>query len=71
MAKFDIKMTLEQVLADADLKAVIQKYMPDVDTNPMVGMVKGKTLAEIKDMIPMPDMKEKVAAVLEELHNLK
>lgn len=71
MAKFDENSTLKDIIENEQAKQVLAKHMgEDVADNPMVGMMKDKTLGELIALIPMPDIKEKFGAVLEEIKKL-
>lgn len=67
MAQFNENSKLGEIMADEGAMAIMQKHMGDFASNPMVGMMKDKTMAELIAMIPMPDMKEKLQAVVDEL----
>jgi hypothetical protein len=71
MAKYSASMTVKEILADPELKAVVAKHMPMVDEQPgMIAMVENMTLASLKDMIPMPDVKKAVEEALAELETM-
>jgi hypothetical protein len=69
--EFTLDTTLGTLLDNPQAKAVIEKYMPGVTNNPMIGMVKGLTL---KAILAMPQAaqfgltEEKVEAVLAEIN---
>lgn len=71
MAKFDENSTFKDILENEHAKEILNKYMgEDVANNPMVAMMKDKTLGELIKLIPMPDIKEKFQKVLEEIKSL-
>ena len=69
--EFTLDSKFGTLLENEQAKAIIDKYLPGVSTNPMVAMVKGMTL---KSILAMPQAKqlgltkEKVEKVLEEIN---
>jgi hypothetical protein len=70
MAKYDNNMKLRDIMADPEMKEIVLKYMPDVENNPMIGLVLGKTLEKIRDLLPDPEMVEPFTKIMEELKTL-
>jgi hypothetical protein len=73
--EFTLDTKFGTLLENPQAKAVIEKYLPGVSTNPMVGMVKGMTL---KMILAMPQAKQlgltqkKVEKILAEINkNIK
>jgi hypothetical protein len=71
--KFTIDTKFGTLLDHPQAKAIIEKYLPGVATNPMVAMVKGMTL---KALLATPQAaqfgitKEKVETVLTEINKI-
>jgi hypothetical protein len=71
--KFTLDTKLGVLLDNPQAKPIIEKYLPGVSTNPMVGMVKGMTL---KALLATPQAaqfgitKEKVESVLVEINKV-
>jgi hypothetical protein len=69
--KVTLDSTLGTLLDDPKAKPIVEKYVPGISTNPMVGMVKGMTL---NNLLAMPQAaqfgitKEKVQQVLDEIN---
>jgi len=69
--KFTVDTQLGTLLDHPQAKPIIEKYLPGVSTNPMVGLVKGMTL---KALLATPQAvqfgitKEKVESVLIEIN---
>ncbi len=69
--EFTLDTKFGTLLENPQAKAIVDKYLPGVSTNPMVAMVKGMTL---KSILAMPQAKqlgltkEKVEKVLEEIN---
>lgn len=69
--EFTLDTKFGTLLENPQAKAIIDKYLPGVSTNPMVAMVKGMTL---KSILAMPQAKqlgltkEKVEKVLAEIN---
>jgi hypothetical protein len=69
--EFTLDTTLGTLLDDPKAKAVLDKYLPGVSTNPMISMVKGMTL---KSILAMPQAaqlgltKPKAEALLKEVN---
>jgi hypothetical protein len=68
MAKFEESMTLQEILDDPGMKAVVLKHMPTVEQNPMIGVVKKKNIAQIRKLVPnMQELLDKIIADLKAL----
>lgn len=69
--EFTLDTKFGTLLENPQAKAVIDKYLPGVSTNPLVGMVKGMTL---KMILAMPQAKQlgltqkKVETILAEIN---
>lgn len=69
--EFTLDTKFGTLLENPQAKAIVDKYLPGVSTNPMVAMVKGMTL---KSILAMPQAKqlgltkEKVEKVLAEIN---
>ncbi len=60
-------------LDNPQAKAVVDKYLPGVSTNPMVGMLKGVTLNQILSMPQAAQFgitKDKVQPMLDEINKV-
>jgi hypothetical protein len=70
---FTLDTTFGTLLDDPRAKAVIDKHLPGVSTNPMVAMAKGMTINMILSMPQATQMgftKEKAQAILNEINKL-
>lgn len=70
---FTLDTTLGQILDDPQAKAVLDKHLPGVSSNPIVGMAKGMTLNMILSMPQAAEFgltKEKAQAILDEINKL-
>jgi len=71
--KFTLDTKLGVLLDNPQARPIIEKYLPGVSTNPLVGMVKGMTL---KALLATPQAaqfgitKEKVETVLVEINKV-
>ena len=69
---FTLDTTVGQLLDNPQAKAILDKYVPGVSTNPMVGMVRGMS---INSLLAMPQAaqfgltKEKAEAILKEIND--
>lgn len=66
---FTLDTTLGEILAHPQAKAVLDKHLPGVSSNPMLGMAKGMSLNTILSMPQAAQLgltKEKVEALLAE-----
>lgn len=70
MAKYEDAMTLEQVLDDPDMKSVVLKHMPNVESNPMIGIVRKKNIAQIRKLVPDKKMQELLDVIITDLKAL-
>ena len=69
--EFTLDSKFGTLLENPQAKAIIDKYLPGVSTNPMVAMIKGMTLKSILAMPQAKQMgltKEKVEKVLAEIN---
>lgn len=70
---YTLDTTLGEILDNPQAKAVLDKHLPGVTSNPMVGMAKGMTLNMILSMPQAAQLgltKEKVEALLAEANKL-
>lgn len=70
---FTLDSTLGQLLDDPQAKAVLDKQLPGISTNPMVAMAKGMSLNMILTMPQAAQFgltKEKAEAILAEVNKL-
>jgi hypothetical protein len=68
---FTLDTTLGELLNDPQAKAVLDKQLPGISTNPMVAMAKGMSLNMILSMPQAAQLgltKEKVNAILAEIN---
>lgn len=68
---FTLDTTLGTLLDNPQAKAVLEKHVPGVSTNPMVGMARGMTLNMLLSMPQAAQLgitKEKAEAVLAEIN---
>ncbi|HSM23371.1 MAG TPA: hypothetical protein VK856_00740 [Anaerolineaceae bacterium] len=71
--KFTLETKLGTLLDNPQAEAIIEKYMPGVSTNPMIGMAKGMSL---NMLLATPQAaqfgitKEKVESVLAEINKV-
>lgn len=69
---FTLDTTVGQLLDNPQAKAILDKYVPGVSTNPMIGMVRGMS---INSLLAMPQAaqfgltKEKAEAILKEIND--
>lgn len=71
--KFTLDTKLGVLLDHPQAKPIIEKYLPGVSTNPMVGMVKGMTLTALlatPQAAQFGITKEKVESVLVEINKV-
>jgi hypothetical protein len=69
--KFTLDTQVGTLLDHPQAKAIIEKYMPGVSTNPMIGMVKGVSLNMLLSTPQAAQLgitKEKVETVIEEIN---
>ncbi len=69
--EFTLDTTLGTLLDHPEAKAIIEKYMPGISNNPMIGMARGMTLNTILAMPQAAQFgltKEKVETVLVEIN---
>jgi hypothetical protein len=71
--QFTLDTTLGELLANPQAKAVLDKHLPGVSSNPMIAMVQGMSL---NTLLAMPQAaqfgitKEKAEAILAEVNKL-
>ena len=71
--EYTLDTTLGQILDDPNAKAVLDKHLPGVSSNPIVGMAKGMTLNMILSMPQAAEFgltKEKAQSILDEINKL-
>jgi hypothetical protein len=71
--EYTLNTTLGQILDDPNAKAVLDKHLPGVSSNPIVGMAKGMTLNMILSMPQAAEFgltKEKAQSILDEINKL-
>jgi hypothetical protein len=69
--EFTLNTTLGEILDNPQAKAVLDKHIPGVSTNPMVAMAKGMSLNMILSMPQAAQFgltKEKAEAILAEIN---
>jgi hypothetical protein len=65
--------TLGELLADQKTKAILDKHLPGISSNPMISMAKGMSLKMILAMPQAAQLgltKEKVDALLKEINKV-
>ncbi len=70
---FTMDTQLGTLLDNPQAKGVLEKYMPGVSSNPMVGMMRGVTLNQVVSMPQAAQMgitKDKVQAMLNEVNKV-
>lgn len=70
---YTLETTLGSLLDDPKAKAVLDKHLPGVSSNPMVGMARGMSLNIILSMPQAAQFgltKEKAEAILAEINKL-
>ncbi|WP_439819364.1 hypothetical protein [Weissella paramesenteroides] len=70
MSKFNEKSTFEEVLNTPEGKEIARKHLGSLLDRPSVGMMKNKSLVELRNMIPLPPIKKKFSAMIDELLTL-
>lgn len=50
--KYSMNSTLAEIMNDCNGKQILKELMPEMSDNPMIGFLRGKTLAEILKMAP-------------------
>ena len=71
MAKFTEENTFAEVLETPEGTEVARKHLGALLDRPSVGMMKNKPLGELKNMIPLPPIKKKFEAMVDELCTLE
>ncbi len=67
MAKFTESSTFEEVLNTQEGVEIAKKHLGALIERPSVEMMKSKSLGELRNMIPLPPIKKKFAAMIDEL----
>lgn len=70
VAKFTIDTPIEQLVADAKAKAVLEKHLPGIDQHPAYGQFKTMSLKAVQPFSQgaiTPEMLEKIQKDLSEL----
>lgn len=70
MAKYTDKTTVSEILRDPEMLAIIKKYLPTVEDNPMLNMAKGMTLSAIRGFLPNEEAKNQLENIIAELKAL-
>ena len=68
---FTLDTTLGTLLDDPQAKAVLDKYLPGISSNPLVGMVKGMSINSLLSMPQAAQLgltKEKAEEILAEVN---
>jgi hypothetical protein len=52
------------------MKAVVLKHMPNVESNPMIGVVMKKNVAQIRKVVPDKNMQGLLDTIVAELKTL-
>ena len=71
--EYTLDTTLGTILDDPKAKAVLDKHLPGVSSNPMVGMAKGMTLNIILSLPQAAQLgltKEKAQEILDEINEV-
>lgn len=71
--KFTLETKLGTLLDNPQAKTIIEKYMPGVSTNPMIGMARGMSLSMLlatPQAAQFGITKEKVESVLAEINKV-
>lgn len=71
MAKFTEKITFAEVLETPEGTEIAKKHLGALLERPSVGMMKNKSLGELRNMIPLPPVKKKFSAMIDELCSLE
>lgn len=72
--EFTLDTTLGTILDDPQAKAVLDKHLPGVSSNPMVAMAKGMSLNTILSLPQAAQLgltREKAEAILAEINKIK
>ncbi|WP_258088908.1 restriction endonuclease subunit S domain-containing protein [Weissella fangxianensis] len=70
MARFNEETTFEEVLDTPEGTEIARKHLGNLLDRPSVGMMKNKPLGELRNMIPLPPIKKKFSAMIDELCEL-
>lgn len=70
MTKFTEESTFAEVLETREGSEIARKHLGDLLDRPSVGMMKNKSLEELKSMIPLPPIKKKFVSMVDELYSL-
>ena len=71
MAKFTEETTFKEVLATEEGKDIARKHLGALVDRPSVEMLGDKPLRELRNMIPLPPIKKKFEAMIDELITLE
>ncbi|HRW18821.1 MAG TPA: hypothetical protein P5181_08250 [Dermatophilaceae bacterium] len=72
MARYDLSTTpLGTLLADPDVKAILEKHAPGVTSNPMIGMVSGMPAQQAVGMAGGFIGQDAVTAIMDEVGALE
>ena len=69
MVQFDKNMTLGQIMDIPELKAIVVKHLPDIESDPRFAMGRSLTLEKIMFMLPGP-LKSIVDKIADEFMSL-
>ncbi len=67
---FDINSKLKDIVANPDAKAIIEKYLPDMLTNPGTKQAMGMSLKFMSSFPQSGPLKKALPQILEELAKL-
>ena len=65
-----IDSTLREILADEKGKAVLEKHLPGISTNPQVEMAKGMTLKQLAPLSQGMITNEMLSSIAEDLSKI-
>ncbi len=71
MAKLNIESTIKELLANEQVKDKIEELVPGLTKNPMLGLMKNKTLKEITDKLDGLLTDEVIDKLIDFLKDLK
>jgi len=63
--------TIDDLLANEEAKAVMEKHVPGVSTHPALAMVMGMTLKAVASFPEANISADKLAAIIEDLSKIK
>lgn len=70
MTKFTKESTFAEVLETPEGTEIARNHLGGLLDRPSVEMMKNKSLEELKNMIPLPPIKKKFVAMVDELYSL-